>query len=292
MKLFDPKQLKQLYKPPDNSSGEQNGQVTIIGGSKLFHGAPIFALRAASRIVDMVFFASPEPSIGEVANKIKASLSSFIWVPWSEVEHYLPKSDAILIGPGLMRYSSETRNPKSEIRNEELDNVGKITRDLTKRLLTTFPDKKWVIDAGSLQTMETSWIPQKSIVTPNKHEFEILFGEQVPEDQEARVSLVEKMAKKFKCTIVLKSATAIVSDGAETVLVTGGNAGLTKGGTGDTLAGLTVALLAKNDSFLAAASAVFILKKTAEDLESTVGVNFNADDLADRIATTYKKLLN
>ena len=58
--LFDKAELKNLYRPHTNSSGEDNGQVTIIGGSTLFHGAPIFGLITASRIVDMVFFASPE----------------------------------------------------------------------------------------------------------------------------------------------------------------------------------------------------------------------------------------
>lgn len=289
MNEFTASDLKKLYIPPVNSNGEDNGQVTIIGGSKLFHGAPIFALRAASRIVDMVFFASPEPSIGDVASQIKALLSSFIWVPWSDVENYVAKSDAILIGPGFMRFSSESQSEETRI---ACDAECQITKTITRTLLEKFSDKKWVIDAGSLQTMEPEWIPQNAILTPNMHEFEMLFETRVKDSERERVKEVEKMAKKYKCTIVLKSATAIVSDGARTVLVKGGNAGLTKGGTGDTLAGLTAALLSKNDPFLAAASAVFILKKTAEELEKIVGVNFNADDLAENIASTFKSLIN
>ena len=57
---FNKNDLKRLYKPASDSTGEDNGQVTIIGGSKLFHGAPILSLKVASRMVDMVFFASPE----------------------------------------------------------------------------------------------------------------------------------------------------------------------------------------------------------------------------------------
>ena len=70
--IFKRDDLKKLYKPANDSSGEENGQVTIIGGSELFHGAPLFCLTTASRIVDMVFFTSPEKSVGEVANKIKS----------------------------------------------------------------------------------------------------------------------------------------------------------------------------------------------------------------------------
>lgn len=76
MRLFNPSELKLLYKPANNSSGEDNGQVTIIGGSKLFHGAPLLSLKVASRITDMVFFATPESSVGELAQKIK--LNSFL----------------------------------------------------------------------------------------------------------------------------------------------------------------------------------------------------------------------
>ena len=70
MEVFNPQELKQLYQPAFNSNGEDNGQVTIVGGSKLFHGAPILALKAASRIVDMVFFTSPEPGQNSVISSI------------------------------------------------------------------------------------------------------------------------------------------------------------------------------------------------------------------------------
>ena len=55
MRVFEKNKLKMLYKPPLKSSGEDNGQITVIGGSKLFHGAPLLSLKVASRIVDMVF---------------------------------------------------------------------------------------------------------------------------------------------------------------------------------------------------------------------------------------------
>ncbi len=260
---FDPNQLKNLYKPAGSSSGEENGQVTIIGESELFHGAPLLSLKTASRIVDMIFFSSPEPSVGKIAEALKSKLYSFIWVPWSEVEHYIGKSDAVLIGPGFMSYRSEKdRNMVEE------------TKKITKDLLTKFPNKKWVIDAGSLQVMEAGWIPQGAILTPNRKEFKILFGDLDP--QEA--------ARKYKCIIVLKGPTTLVVTPRESVDVKGGNAGMTKGGTGDVQAGLTAALLAKNEPFLAATSAAFIVKAAADRLYNKVGVNYNADDLAEEVA--------
>ena len=267
--------LKKLWKPRDDSSGEENGQVTIIGGSELFHGAPILALKAATRIVDMVFFASPEPSLGEIASKIKASLGSFIWIPFEETDEYIKKSDAVLIGPGLMRFHSEKSKP--EKRASECDEVCRKTKEITKNFLLRFPDKKWVIDGGSLQVMEPGWIPQKAILTPNVKEYEMLFGGQFTIDN------LKLNAEKYKCIIVHKGPTAYVTDGETTYEIPGGNAGLTKGGVGDTLAGMTVGLLAKNEPLLAACAASLAVKKTAEELYKKVRFNYNADDLAERV---------
>src|SRR3972149_1330928 len=93
--IFGPDDLKKLWRPREDSSGEDNGQVTIIGGSALFHGAPMLAVKAASRLVDMVFFGSTERDLEKIAK-----LNSFVWVPWGGVEDYVAKSDAGLIGPG------------------------------------------------------------------------------------------------------------------------------------------------------------------------------------------------
>lgn len=282
MDIFNKEDLIKLYKPPKNSNGEDNGQVTIIGGSKLFHGAPLFSLKAASRIVDMVFFASPEPSLKSVVDKMKSSLLSFIWVPWDDANHYVEKSDASLIGPGFMRFGSENTPHKN--RHQDCDEECQITRSITQIFLQKFPSQKWVIDAGSLQVMDPAWIPQSAIITPNKKEFEILF------QLENSVSNAKLMAEKYGCVIVLKGPETVVCSPKECVLVKGGNAGMTKGGTGDVLAGLTVALLAKNQPLLAATAASCIAKAAADELFEKVGTNYNSDDLADAIPSTFAKL--
>jgi NAD(P)H-hydrate epimerase len=296
MRVFDKSELKKLFKPAFDSSGEDNGQITIIGGSKLFHGAPVLALKVASRIVDMVFFATPEPSVGEVAEKIKSKILSFIWVPWEDTEDYIKKSDAVLIGPGFMRFGSE-KTPEGQ-RNHENHIEGQVTRQITQDLLEKFPNKRWVIDAGSLQVMEASWIPAGAIVTPNKKEFEMLFKNDIKNlntiyylSDEERGKIVGDMARKYGCIIVLKGPSTIVCSPNECVLVKGGNPGMTKGGTGDVLAGLTVALLAKNDPFLAACAASYIAKFAADMLYKKVGVNYNADDLADFTSNVFGKIL-
>lgn len=310
IKEFKEEELQKLFKPRKDSSKEDNGQITIIGGSELFHGAPILALKTASRIVDMVFFSSPEPSLEGVAEKMKSELSSFIWVPWKEAGEYIKKSDAILIGPGLLRYRREG--------GEEYDEAGKESKEITETLLKKFPHKQWVIDAGSLQVMEAKYIPPKAILTPNEKEFHFLFGAEL--DSRAQQVFQRKrpsappeaglgirpgldnsgskeniasatisphqlidMAKKYQCIIVLKNVETLICSSEKQVVVRGGNAGLTKGGTGDVLAGLAVGLAAKNPPFLAACASAYLTKKAAELLHKKVGFSYNADDLAEEV---------
>lgn len=284
MAVFNPSDLKKLYIPPSDSSGEENGQITIIGGSELFHGAPLLGVTVASRIVDMVFFTSPYKPLKDISDKMKSTIFSFIWVPWNQVEKYIEKSDAILIGPGFMRYKSESR--------KFFDRTGKRTKHITDYLLHDFPHKKWVIDAGSLQVMKPEWIPENAIVTPNKKEFQMLFDVTFPSMNLNEIEkVVEILARKYKCIIVLKGPVTYVSNGKETIRVDGGNAGLTKGGTGDVLAGLTAALLAKNEPMLAATSASYIIKKAADELYKEVGTSYNADDVAIQIPKTLHTLM-
>lgn len=271
MPMFDPSVIKSLHKPDFNSTKMDNGQITIIGGSKLFHGAPLLALKAASRVCDMVYFSSPDPNIGKVANEVKSELFSFIWVPWEETKKYIEKSDAVLIGPGFMRYSSEPEKVRYNINRADGSYVE--SREITRDFLTAYPNKRWVIDAGSLQVMETGWIPKGAILTPNQKEYAMLFKDLNP----------QSAAKKYKCTIVIKGPITTVYTPSETIEIEGGNPGLTKGGTGDVVSGLTVALLAKNDAKSAATVAAFTVKKAAEKLAETTGLFYNSDDLSSKV---------
>ena len=287
MRVFEEKELEKIYKPQDIAKGG-NGQVTIIGGSSLFHGAPLLSLKTASRIVDMVFFTSPEPLVGEVAKKIKSKLFSFIWFPFSQVAEYIEKSDAILIGPGLMRYCQKTQNTKGKSQN--WDKAGEETKKITEELLRQFPQKQWVIDAGSLQVMEARFIPKNAILTPNKKEFKLLFQDDLSHydtvqyhSEEQLEKTTFNLAERYHCIIVLKGEQTVVCSPDSCVRIEGGNTGLTKGGTGDVLAGLTVALAAKNPPLLAACAASFVVKKAADELYQKVGFAYSADDLAEKI---------
>lgn len=279
MEKFDKSWLSRLWQPTDVVGKLEGGQVTIVGGSNLFHGAPILALRVASRLVSLVYFATPEVDRG-VVEGVKSKLGSFIWIPRDELGDYVAKSDAVLIGPGMMRNSKEKDGTVC-------DDLGKEAKNLILSLFEKFPQKKWVVDGGALQVVEAVNIPSGSVITPNKKEYRMLFGEDLSGSLEEKINQLEAQAKQSGLIILAKDVVSIASDGNRSVIIEGGNAGLIKGGTGDILAGLAVGFLAKNEPLLAVSAAQYLVKKAAGRLADKVGLMYNADDLAEEVTMVF-----
>lgn len=277
---FEASWLKELWRPADTDTKFNAGQVTIVGGSSLFHGAPLLSLRAVSRLVGMVYFATPEADRG-VVEKIKSELASFIWIPLAEIDDYVAKSEAVLIGPGMMRN-------RLEAAGMACDEEGKRSKEITLSVLAHNRGKRYVLDGGALQVISATDLPKGALITPNRKEYEMLFREKLVEGEAIKEQLAET-AKKYSLVIVHKAPTSIVTDGETVVLVGGGNPGLVKGGVGDVVAGLVVGLLAKNEPVLAAAAAVYLAKRAADELAEKVGFMFNADDLAETVGRVYRE---
>jgi hydroxyethylthiazole kinase-like uncharacterized protein yjeF len=272
MESFNPDLLKQLYLPPSNSHKGQNGKVMLIGGSKLFHAASLWALTIASRLVDMVYYASVTEN-NQIVQKAKEEFRNGIVIPRDKIDNYATEAEAIIIGPGLPRPSG------AEAGDDD-------TQALTERLLKKFSDKQWVIDGGSLQVIHPDSLPKNAILTPHGQEFETLFGlSPTPEH-------CKQMAAKYNVIILLKGENDIVCSSEVCYTIAGGNAGMTKGGTGDVLAGLVGALATKNDPLLAAAAGAYFNKKAGEAIFKRVGYFFNASDLADEIPVVMKEELH
>ena len=278
MKDFDSENLKKLYIPLPDSHKGQNGKLLLICGSKLFHSSSLWALKVASRIVDMVFYSSVDEN-NEIVKEAKKEFRDGIVVPRSKVEEYVQEADCILIGSGLPRKEGEEKGDDD-------------TEILTKTLLKKYPKKKWVLDGGSLQTIDPEIIPPNSIITPHSREFKTLFGMEVSKEN------IEAMSKKYAIVIVTKGRTDFVCPPFDSVQgktrcirVSGGNAGMTKGGTGDVLAALIASLYCKNEAFLSACAGSYFNKKAGESLFKKIGYYFNSSDLVDEIPKIMKNLL-
>lgn len=291
--------LKNLHLPAKSSHKGENGKLLIIGGSHLFHSASLWALKVASRIVDLVHYSSIAEN-NQIVQKLKEEFRAGIVIPRAEIEGYVKEDDCILIGPGMVRaenFQPETGRSKTLNLKEIIDltEEGEQTYYLTKYLLNKYPQKKWVIDAGALQMLEPSWIPPQAILTPHHGEFERLKNKMSQGNTAmSQLSLKEQvkfLAKQYNCVVLLKGETDIIASSDKIKLVKGGNAGMTKGGTGDVLAGLVAAFYCQNEAWTAVEAAAFINKKAGSDLFSKMGYWFNASDLADQIPQTMKRLI-
>lgn len=290
--------LNRLKLPSVSSHKGQNGRLLVIGGSKLFHSASIWSLEVASRIVDLVHYASTEEN-NKLVQKLKEEFRDGIVVNRLEIEEYIKEDDCILIGPGMVRVAEKLPKIDYMIKNikeiTEIEHEGMLTYHLTKYLLKKYPEKKWVIDAGSLQMMEPEWIPKGAILTPHHQEFELLISK--INNQKLKIinfttkEKVKWFAREYRCVVLLKGDVDLIASENDFMEIAGGNAGMTKGGTGDVLAGLVAGLYAQNESFTAAVCASLINKKAGDDLFKKKGYWFNASDLADQIPGTMKDLL-
>lgn len=302
MKLVTRTDINKLYVPAPDSHKGQNGRLLIIGGSKLFHAASLWALEVASRIVDLVHYSST-PDNNEIAKEIKKQFRDGIVISRSDIDMYIEEDDCILIGPGMTR---------------DLE-----TKKIVHTLLQKHSAKQWVIDAGALQKLELSDIPKRAILTPHHGEFVQLWERaevgissflrrQGPDRSgvhhrgsagamtaletkhlpaRSEIDKVAQFASTYHCIVLLKGQKDIVSDGERVEIIEGGNEGMTKGGTGDVLAGLIAALACKNDPFLATIAGSYINKKAGDALYKSVGPYFNASDLATQIPRMMKELL-
>jgi len=248
------KAFSSLVIPSNNSHKGENGKLVFIGGSELFHAPTKWALDLSSRFVDMLFYASV-PQNNALIAQAKGEFWNGIVVPQGEVETYIDEANCVLIGPGMERTKETTK--------------------ITNRLLSQFPQKKWVVDAGALQMVDPHLFTDTMIVTPHQKEIERLAGNLGVSVGEALQFLSEKGV-----TVLLKGQVDTTFINGTVVEIAGGHPGMTKGGTGDVLAGLLAGLYATNSAQVATLVASYTNKKAGEFLATSVGPFFNASDLA------------
>ncbi len=297
-KNFD--EIKKIFKEKfkitkaDSHKG-QNGKLLIIGGSSLFHAAVLWSAEVASHFVDMVHFFSTKEN-QEIFLKLKTIFRNGMVVSNKYLEEYLKEDDVILLGSGMLRENKlKIKNLKLKI-NEifNLKNEGEKTYFLTKYLLENYYEKKFVLDAGALQMMNKNWLlnlKNPAIITPHLKEFENIFGVDLNNIKlEKKEEIVLQMAKKYKTVILMKNVQDIVSDGEDIITISGGNQGLTKGGTGDILASLTGCFYINHSAFDSAILASLLLKKTADILFLDYGYWYNVNDIINSLPKVLKLL--
>lgn len=253
-----------LKKPAANSHKGDNGKLLIIAGSKKYSGAPVFSLLAARRFVDLLYF-YPGENDPFLIQAVK-NIPEVIVIEKDELNETILKCDCVLFGIGISRAKFDISLLKSA--------------------------KKLIIDGDGFRYFEEINSFRKSkgyeeaelILTPHEAEFQRLFNCESTEKN------VLEMAEKNNCLILKKGPVDIISNGKVIELNKIHNQGMTKGGTGDVLAGLVAALACTNDSLVSMVRGARINGAAGNLLKKKYGYWYCASDLADSLAESRKNI--
>jgi NAD(P)H-hydrate epimerase len=227
----------------------------------------------------MVYYLSVSQN-QELTTFLNQNIYAFINIPQSKLFDYLIEADAVLAGPGMVRGNREYTGSQEDFNQ---------TRARLLPALQKAPQKQWIIDAGALQTLELKELSglKTPILTPHLGEFEQLFKVRISDlSLSAQAQTVVTKAKEHNCIILLKGNTDIIASPTELILNSTGNEGMTKGGTGDVLAGLVAALSCTHPPFASAAIGAYVNGQAGDTLYQSVGPYFSADDLAVQVPKT------
>lgn len=248
------------------------GRVLVIGGGA-YSGAPALAALGALRAgADIVTVAAPKNVADIIASfspdLIVRALSSDRLVDEDipVISELIKKHDVVVMGMGL-------------------GTSGETIETVTKIIPLC---KKAVIDADALGQFLLPLLNKNIIITPHAGEMKRLSGTEVPDNEKERVDLIRDFAKNNGVTVLLKGAVDIISNDKDVRGNRTGNPGMTVGGTGDVLAGLTGALFAKHDAFDAAVAAAFINGAAGDLAFLEFGYGLLATDVIDNITKVMK----
>jgi ADP-dependent NAD(P)H-hydrate dehydratase len=256
----------------------QNGIVMVLGGSYIYHGAPILSSIAALRSgTDLVYTCVPKINV-EATRSVSPNLIVIPLVDQkltrgavNKLLGVLPKNlDSATIGMGL---AIQDRNSLLLLVKSLIDQ-----------------DTRLSLDASALIPEVLPLLHDKNVVlTPHAGEFSRLFGMTPSNVQKERIKQVETNAKEYGVTILLKGPTDIISNGKTTYIYKKTIPAMTVGGTGDVLSGLVAGILSKNRNPLESASAAsFINGLAGKSAQKKYGLHITSMDLLDELPFVMK----
>lgn len=220
------------------------GHALLVAGSQGMAGAAILAAKATLRSgVGLLSVCTPlcnntilQTSVPEAMTMPNYGENHWCEVPATE------RYSAVAVGPGL---GTDEKTEKALLQLIADCNVPMVIDADALNIISKHPE-----------TLEH--LPTGSIITPHPGEFARLTGG--IKKREEQIAKATEIAQKCNICIVLKGAyTAICSPNGNIYFNSTGNPGMATGGSGDTLTGIALALLArKYDATTAARIAVYV----------------------------------
>ena len=255
-----------------------NGIVLVIGGSYIYHGAPILSSLAALRCgTDLVYTSVPKINV----TPTRAISPNLIVIPLVDQKLTLGAVKKLV---GALPRNLHSATIGMGLAIQEKNSLLHLVESLLNR------DVRLSLDASALIPEVLPLLANKNVViTPHTGEFRRLFGDTPSDSKNERIQLVEKHALDNGITILLKGPTDIISNGNTTYLCQKNTPAMTVGGTGDVLSGLVAGLLSNNrNSLESAAAAAFICGLTGKQVQEKLGLHMTSMDLIDAIPSIMK----
>jgi len=264
--------VKQIYKPrkPFSHKGTY-GHALIIAGNTGKMGAALMSAHACLRAgAGLTTVNVPETFLSTVHSFLPEAMCTL-----REKGLSFEKINALGIGPGL---------------GTEED-----AKKLVSQTLEQFKGAM-VIDADALNIISENKALLKKlnaafVLSPHPKEFERLFGKS--ENDFTRIETALQQSAENNCTIILKGRYTLIANNGKGWFNTTGNAGLAKGGSGDTLTGIITALLAQQYTPLQAALLGVYVHGMAADicLETQSPESMLARDVVEQLGAAFNNLL-
>lgn len=239
-----------LPKRSRNSHKGDYGKILVIGGKKGMRGAVglacIAALRTGAGLVTACIAEDVADSLSDMPYEAMTIPVNFK-KDTEKIADIVNDYDAVLFGNGIGRDGF----------------VLPLLEKILKKINVPI-----VIDADGLFALAKK--PEiirgkKAILTPHSAEMARLLGIDTKSVEQRRFELSKEFSAKYDVTLVLKGNHSIITapDGDQNVNMTGNN-GMATGGSGDVLAGMAVALLARIEPYQAATLAVHLHGKAGD----------------------------
>lgn len=269
--------LSKIYpQRPDWVHKGAYGSVLCICGSKFYSGSATLAAVSALRAgADLVTVISPQRA-ADVASHTLCDLITYpLKGDFLSSRHLkdileiatIRKITSVVLGCGLGRHES--------------------TVLAVYKLISAF-NIPLVLDADALFAISKS--PQtvfgkQVVLTPHAGELAILLRqEKIGETIEEKLICAKKAATTYRAVVLFKGHVDIITDGESTITNSSGTPFMTKGGFGDTLAGILGALLSRAVGlFEAAHVAAYINGRAGELASQKYGEGVVASDIFEMI---------
>ncbi len=253
---------RSLPQRPFNAHKYSIGKVLVVAGSRGLTGAAAMTAQAAMRsgagAVKLVCPKSVAPGLSRKLTEvmvipseetIEGTLSE---KSFADIEPLLHWADVVVVGPGLSQHPDTARL----IHNLVPICKGKLLLDADG--INAF--------SGKIKTL-ARFHSTELIITPHTGEFSRLTGMSAAEVENDRIEITRTIAKKLKCTLVLKGAPTVTgSDSGKIYINTTGNQGMATAGAGDILSGIIGGLWSQKMKFDEAAYTSVYLHGLAGDL--------------------------